>query len=174
MLCKNYQSCNLIGHYHFLGTSSRKFDFVHQTISCREAAWAGHETRPGERDYIVCWLNHSCANTCLHYEMIVLSIFNFNLVFSSWSRGKDVIRFSLGPRPKTNSSVDHFQYICAGWGLGTRLAITVISRPFPLNVPSMVSFLAIASFPDSFGGESRERGYFLPSLFPPPSVSPAT
>ena len=121
MLCKNYQSCNLIGHYHFLGTSSRKFNFVHQTISCREAAWAGHETRPGERDYVVCWLNHSCANTCLHYEIIVLSIFNINLVFSSWSRGKDVVRFSLGPRPKTNPSVDRFQYICAGWGLGTRL-----------------------------------------------------
>ena len=42
MLRFNYQSRNRIGPYHFLGNKPKKFDFVHQTISCREAraGWA--------------------------------------------------------------------------------------------------------------------------------------
>ena len=44
--------------------------------------------------------------------------------FPKYSLG--VVKGSLGPRPKTNPSVDHFQYTVsdtrAGWGLGTRLS----------------------------------------------------
>ena len=61
VLCKNYQSCNLIGPYHFLGTNpSNSTSFTRLFLAGRRAG-AGHETMPGERDYVVC--NHSCVRT---------------------------------------------------------------------------------------------------------------
>ena len=33
----NYWSCNLIGLYRYSGNKTKKFDFVHQTLSRREA-----------------------------------------------------------------------------------------------------------------------------------------
>ena len=66
-------------------------------------------------------------------------------------------RTSLGPRPKTNPSTDHFQYcawarviytgsdICARWGLGMRL-IGIVSIPKHLWVHSE-TFLILFSIP---------------------------
>ena len=41
MLRSKYQSRNLIGHYHVLDNKPKKLDFIHQTVSRREARAGG-------------------------------------------------------------------------------------------------------------------------------------
>jgi len=45
----NYWSCNLIGLYCYLGNKTKKFDFVHQTLSRQEAhaGWTWHLSSRG-------------------------------------------------------------------------------------------------------------------------------
>ena len=41
VLCNKYQSCNLIGHYHFWGISPRNLTLFTRPFLARRRAWAG-------------------------------------------------------------------------------------------------------------------------------------
>ena len=85
-----------------------------------------------------------------------------NVAHAVWThygiRSISTTGYSLSPRPKTNPSVDRFQYrawgrkfpahytgsdICAGWGLGTRLHRLVLKRIHPCKTSVSCTLLCI-------------------------------